>query len=147
MDDIICPHCNKAFKIDQKGYSDILNQVYDKEFERKLDERLIFAEKEKKMEMNLLKKRLREKIFDIQALKEKEIDELKFNMKEAENSKKHAINDAVKTIEIERDKLKNELNNSELIRINSENSLKDKYKSEIRHKDEQINKLREETIQ
>ena len=68
-------------------------------------------------------------------------------MKEAENSKKHAINDAVKTIEIERDKLKNELNNSELIRINSENSLKDKYKSEIRHKDEKINKLREETIQ
>ena len=63
MDDIICPHCNKAFKIDQKGYSDILNQVYDKEFERKLDERLIFAEKEKKMEMNLLKKEAERKNF------------------------------------------------------------------------------------
>ena len=90
MDNIICPHCNKAFKIDQKGYADILKQVYDKEFERKLDERLIFAEKEKKMEMNQVKKEAEIKIFNIQALKEKEIDELKFNMKEAENSKKHA---------------------------------------------------------
>ena len=34
----------------------------------------------------------------------------------------------------------------ELIRKNSENTLKDKYKGEIRHKDEQI-KLREDTIQ
>ena len=25
MHEIICPHCNKAFKIDEAGYADILN--------------------------------------------------------------------------------------------------------------------------
>ena len=75
----------------------------------------------------------------------------KFSLKESANIKQLAVSTksyrkAVKVIEKERDKLKNELNNSELIRKNSENTLKDKYKGEIRHKDEQI-KLREDTIQ
>jgi len=29
MHDIICPHCNKAFKVDESGYADILKQVHD----------------------------------------------------------------------------------------------------------------------
>ena len=29
MNDIICPHCNKAFKIDETGYADIVKQVRD----------------------------------------------------------------------------------------------------------------------
>ena len=40
MNDIICPHCKKAFKVDKQGYADILKQVYDKEFDNKLNERL-----------------------------------------------------------------------------------------------------------
>lgn len=47
MHDIICPHCNKAFKIDEAGYADILKQVHDNEFEKQLHERLELAEKEK----------------------------------------------------------------------------------------------------
>ena len=27
MHDIICPHCSKAFKVDEAGYADILKQV------------------------------------------------------------------------------------------------------------------------
>ena len=33
MHDIICPHCGKAFKIDEAGYADILKQVRDNDFE------------------------------------------------------------------------------------------------------------------
>jgi len=33
MHEIICPHCKKAFKIDEAGYADILKQVRDIEFE------------------------------------------------------------------------------------------------------------------
>ena len=33
MHEIICPHCNKAFKIDGAGYADILKQVSDGAFE------------------------------------------------------------------------------------------------------------------
>jgi hypothetical protein len=61
MNDIVCPHCKKAFKLDKKGYADILKQVYDKEFDDKLNERLLQIEKDKTIEMNFQKKRSREK--------------------------------------------------------------------------------------
>lgn len=32
MNEIICPHCGKAFKIDEADYADILKQVRDHEF-------------------------------------------------------------------------------------------------------------------
>ena len=48
MNEIICPHCSKAFKIDESGYADILKQVHDREFDKQLNERLELAEKEKK---------------------------------------------------------------------------------------------------
>ncbi len=34
MHEIICPHCGKAFKIDEAGYADILKQVRDGAFEQ-----------------------------------------------------------------------------------------------------------------
>jgi hypothetical protein len=48
MHEIICPHCSKAFKIDEAGYADILKQVRDGEFEQQLHERLELAEREKR---------------------------------------------------------------------------------------------------
>ena len=47
MHEIICPHCSKAFKIDEAGYADILKQVRDGEFEQQLHERLELAERAK----------------------------------------------------------------------------------------------------
>ena len=47
MHDIICPSCDKAFKIDETGYADILKQVRDDEFNQQLHERLDLAEKGK----------------------------------------------------------------------------------------------------
>ncbi len=47
MQEINCPHCGKAFKIDESGYSDILKQVHDREFDKALNERLALAETEK----------------------------------------------------------------------------------------------------
>tara|TARA_A100001015_G_scaffold252344_1_gene291864 strand:- start:425 stop:1624 length:1200 start_codon:yes stop_codon:yes gene_type:complete len=146
MNEIICPHCNKAFQVDKKGYADILKQVYDKEFENKLNERLLQIEKDKTLEIHLEKKEAERKLQEVETEKNKIIDELKFTIKEAGSVKQLAVSEAVKDIEKERDKLINELNNAELIKKNSENNLKDKYKGEIRHKDDLI-KLREETIQ
>lgn len=40
MNEIICPHCSKAFKIDDTGYANILKQVRDSEFEQQLHEQL-----------------------------------------------------------------------------------------------------------
>ena len=47
MHEIICPHCGKAFKIDEAGYADILRQVRDRAFEQQLHERLELAERDK----------------------------------------------------------------------------------------------------
>ena len=44
----MCPHCGKAFKIDEAGYADILKQVRDGEFEQQLHERLELAEQDKR---------------------------------------------------------------------------------------------------
>ena len=53
MHEIICPHCKKAFKIDEAGYADILKQVRDKEFEQQLHERLELAEQDKRNALEL----------------------------------------------------------------------------------------------
>lgn len=42
MHEIICPHCDKAFKVDESGYADILKQVRDADFAKQLHERLEF---------------------------------------------------------------------------------------------------------
>ena len=43
MHEIICPHCGKAFKIDEAGYADILKQVRNSEFKQQLYEQLELA--------------------------------------------------------------------------------------------------------
>lgn len=40
MQDIKCPHCGMAFKIDESGYSDILKQVHDREFDKAINARI-----------------------------------------------------------------------------------------------------------
>ena len=57
MHEIICPHCKKAFKIDETGYADILKQVHDSEFEQQLHERLELAEKDKTNAVELAKEK------------------------------------------------------------------------------------------
>jgi len=36
MNEIICPNCNKAFKVDEAGFADIVKQVRDHQFEEEL---------------------------------------------------------------------------------------------------------------
>ena len=55
MHDIICPHCSKAFKIDETGYADIVKQVRDSEFNEQLHERLELAEQGKQNAVDLAK--------------------------------------------------------------------------------------------
>jgi hypothetical protein len=54
MNEIICPHCEKAFKIDEAGYADILKQIRNKEFDKELHEKLAEAEKDKAHALSLV---------------------------------------------------------------------------------------------
>ncbi len=77
MNEIICPHCKKAFKVDEAGFADILKQVRDHQFQEELAERLQLAEKEKQSAVQLAEANLRHSVQENIANKDKEIIELK----------------------------------------------------------------------
>ena len=143
MHELLCPHCSKAFKIDESSYNNIVEQIRNHEFEKKLNERIILLEREKNAEIIFKKKELENTITNLKAEKELEIERLKSEIKEAENSKKLAVNSAVREIEKDRDNLRNDLKNNQLERKNSENLLKDKYITLLRDKDEAIERLKD----
>ena len=201
MNDIICPHCNTAFKVDGTGYADILKQVRDRDFEQQLKQRLDLAEKDKQnaIELAMAKKaselqRLVSELRDrdlkqqlaikdavlsaekqrdliakeLQQIQENQQQERRFTeskfaqefqtltlQKQAELrdlqskldassiQKKLAINEAVNTIEKERDALRNQLSESELKHQLESKSLKDRYEAQIYDRDEAIVRLRD----
>jgi len=109
MHEIICPHCAKAFKIDEAGYANILKQVRDSEFEQQLHERLELAELDKRNAVELATTRVASDLQKASAAKDSEIQELKAKVDAGEVVRKLAINEALSTVEKERDTLANEL--------------------------------------
>ncbi|HEX9980765.1 MAG TPA: DUF2130 domain-containing protein [Flavobacterium sp.] len=77
MNEIICPHCKKAFKVDEAGFADILKQVRDHQFEEELQNHLRMAEREKESAVKLAEANLKNALQAEVAKKEKEIVELK----------------------------------------------------------------------
>lgn len=109
MNEIICPHCEKAFKVDEAGYADILKQVRDTEFDQQLHERLELAEKDKKNALELVKEQITNDMQKATAKKDAEIIALKAKVDAGEVAKQLAVTDALKSVEQERDKLANQL--------------------------------------
>ena len=172
MHEIICPHCQKAFKIDEAGYADILKQVHDKEFDKQLHERLAAAEKEKQIAVELAESKAMGEVQKTAASKDAEIQALKSQIEVAELAKKHAVSDALNAVEKERDALKaaleskemaqklavteavsvvakerdefkNGLKQLELEKQLAESSLKDKYETQIKDRNDEIERLRD----
>lgn len=89
MNEIICPHCHKAFKVDEAGYADILKQVRDHQFEEELHNRLALAEKDKQSAIQIAEAKVREALQEQLAQKEAALIQLK-SEKEAELAQKLA---------------------------------------------------------
>lgn len=143
MNEISCPHCKKAFKIDETGYADILKQVRDREFKQDLHERLELAEKEKQNAVDLAEANYSKKLQKAEADKAAEILALETKLKGSAVEQKFAITQAVSEIEKERNDLKNELEKTELEKKLAEKSLKDKYETQIKDRDDAIERLRD----
>jgi len=77
MNEIICPHCKEAFKLEDAGYADILKQVRDHQFEDELKTRLDLAEKEKLNAVKLAEAQLKNNLQEELAKRDKELVELK----------------------------------------------------------------------
>jgi hypothetical protein len=167
MNEIICPNCKKAFKVDEAGFADIAKQVRDHQFEEELQNRLNLAEKEKESAVKLAEANIKNSLQEQLSKKDKELTELKaqselalsekLNTKEAEITqlksklenieveKKLALNEAVQKIQKERDNLENDLKTKELEKQNLENSLKQQFSTELQNKDAII-KYKDEEI-
>jgi hypothetical protein len=84
MNEIICPHCDKAFKVDEAGFADIVKQVRDHQFEEELKNRLELAEKEKDNAVKLAEANIKNSL-------QKELAEMEAKIKSAETEKESAI--------------------------------------------------------
>lgn len=116
MHEIICPHCKKAFKIDEAGYADIQKQVRDSEFnkqreelEKQLHERLQLAEQEKRNAVALEQARMASELTSSAANKDAAIQDLKNQLEAAAMASQLAVTKALRGLEKERDGLLNQL--------------------------------------
>ena len=166
MNEIICPHCHKAFKVDEAGYADILKQVRDHQFDKELQARLNLAEQEKVSAVKLAEATFKNTLQSQLAVKEKEIIQLKATnehnlsiqlaekdsqvlalkakLENAEINKRLSVTEAILKIEKERDDLANSLKLKETEKQLVEKSLSEKYLSELKTKDEIIKHKDEE---
>ncbi len=113
MRDIICPHCNKAFKIDEAGYADILKQVRNSEFDQELHKQHELAELDKQRAIELTKARAAGEMQQAASEKEAEIQALRVKLEASEVAQKHALAEALSAVEKERDALANKLAQAE----------------------------------
>jgi len=141
--EIICPHCSKAFKIDEAGYADILKQVRDGEFEQQLHDRLELAEQEKRNAVALAEAKLANASQQAAAAKDAEIQALRAKIDAGGMAQQLAITQALSSVEKERDALKNGLERSQLEKALAEKSLKDKYETQLKDRDDAIERLRD----
>lgn len=169
MNEIICPHCKKAFQVDEAGFADILSQVRTREFESELHERIAMLEREKQNEVKLTEEKTRNEvqkvlagkdaelaslqasrqadlaklvaerdlaISQLESAKSSEIAELQARLRAVETEKKLAVTEAVSRVEKQRDELATVLQSKDTEKQLLEASLKDKYETELRSKDE-----------
>jgi hypothetical protein len=143
MNEIICPNCQKAFKVDEAGYATLLQQVRDKEFNRQLEERLEVAKRERLSAIELAENRVRAELQQKAAEKDAAIQRLQAQLESGEMAKKLAVQEALTIVERERDRLRNDLEQTRLRSELSEKSLKDKYETQIKDRDDAIERLKD----
>ena len=159
-DEIICPHCKKAFKVDEAGFADILKQVRDHEFEQELLERVQLLERDKESAVKLAQATTKNELqaetarkdaeiaelrsekslalAQLESKKDAELSELKAKLESIEIEKRLAVTEAVNIVEKQRDEIANELKSKDTEKQLLESSLKDKYETELKSKDEMI---------
>ena len=143
MNEIKCPHCGEAFKIDEAGYAEILSQVRDDAFHEALHERLELAEQEKKTAIELAQAKATGELKDDVARKNAEIERLKAELGKADLTGKLALKEALGEVEKERDDLKRSLDTKDTEKELLERSLKEKYETQIKDRDDAIERLKD----
>ena len=156
MNEMICPNCKKAFKVDDAGFADILKQVRDHQFEEELTNRLALAEKEKDSAVKLAEATIKnssqeelankdKQLTELKTKSDTEIAEMKSKIQNAETEKKLEVSEAIKKIEKERDGLDNDLKLKKTEKKLSEKSITEQFTNKLTVKDETI-KMKDDEI-
>ena len=136
MNEITCPHCGKAFKIDEAGFAAILKQVRDNEFEKELHERIDSevraAEAKTKLELQADNSK-----------KETEIAELRAKLDNVATETKLAVTEAVSHVEKERAELVVKLDGKDAELKASEASLKERYEVQLKDAHDALERMKD----
>ena len=157
MHEIKCPKCGEVFQVDETGYAQLLTQVRDEAFEEELHKRAKELEDKNKSDLKMAQmqqeKSFAETISDKDkeiANKDLEIQNLKNQLAMGDSEKKLAVTEAVRDKDKEiadinasvielKSKLANQKTESEL----KEKNLEERYKTELKLKDEQIEQYKD----
>lgn len=153
MNEIKCPKCGTIFKIDEMDYASIVKQIRDHEFEKEIQKEEERQVKEKEISLKLLESQLKEEYNNKINSKDLEIKDLKNKLDNQEEllTKNLEIKyqDKINSKDIEIINLKNKINlidNEKQKEIDikdkeyqiKEASIKERYESKLKDKDEQI---------
>ena len=138
MHEIRCPRCGEVFQVDESGYTAIVKQVRDSEFEKDLAVRLAEIEKGSRAELELVKEKSRSELARMLAEKEKALAELKIRLDNAGTEKELAVKTALAEKDAELIKLSGELSSAKTGAQLREKDLKESYEQKLKDKDEQI---------
>jgi len=136
MNEIVCPHCQKAFKVDESGYAEILKQVHDKDFEKQLADRIKTMEGTSRLATENAVLKAKNEI-------EKERDHLMAELEKSEMSQELAVKNALAVVTRERDTLQLDLERAAWEKQRDENALKALHTQELQVREEAIERLKD----
>jgi len=168
MNKLTCPNCKTPFEVDEQGYSSLVKQVRDEQFEKELkraesaaiNEKNAAVEKalmeaqqnsqkaisDKDLEIERLKAAVEAEVIKTQAALNAEIAELKSKLENAETKKQLEISEKMKEVDSEILKLKSDLKNKDLEFDFAKNNLEKNHLLELQAKDKLI-EMKEEEVE
>ncbi len=166
--EIKCPACGKVFQADESGFSEIVKQVREQELEKELraqkqrfDAEKAAAVQNAKLEVqnvmqsevmrlkDVLSRDLTDKQLKLGELQNKlnaAEGELRAKLAAAETERKLAVSEATASVKTENDSLKHKLESKDFERRLSEQAMKERYEREIKDKEEEIARVKENKL-
>ena len=168
MNKLTCPHCKTPFEVDEQGYSSLVKQVRDEQFEKELKraelaatnektaavEKAVFeaeqnsqkAISDKDLEIERLKAALDAEVVKAQSELKTKIAELKSQLENAETKKALEISEKMKEAESETMKLRSALESKDLKYKLEREALENQHFLALQDKDRFI-AMKEEEVQ
>ena len=157
MQEIKCPNCGKMFQVDDSGYTQIVSQVRDKEFEKELDRREKELAQKKEKDLTIARMEQEKSYNEEIAKKDSEIadrdrmiEQLKAKLSGSETEKKLAVTEAIQEKDRELSEKENEIGKlqGKLELQKREEELKEKtliekHTGELKLRDEEIERLKD----